>query len=274
MKNVESFLKQIGVPADSISKLTSEETTSIDEIVSGYKATQRDVLKNDPEFIQPIKDEIRGSELSKIEHKMKKVFALSADDVRDKKFDEIISIAHDKATKSSVDGADALQQKLIELTNENKRLVDEIIPAKESEAKNAIKSFKRESIINGIIAKKSLIVSPDVVLPAVNNYLNTNFNLDVDDAGQLIVKTKNNLNPLNTDGTKIITFDEILDSHLATLGVVKQSNASPSTTTPGLNPKPNPNPSPEPNSKFNLIGLKKAEQNAESLKSMKVFGKE
>lgn len=273
MKNIESFLKQIGVPADSISKLISEETTSIDEIVSGFKASQRDVLKNDPEFIQPIKDEIRGAELSKIEHKVKKVFALTAEEIRDKKFDEIITIAHEKATKSSVEGADALQQKVIDLTNENKRLVDEIIPAKESEAKNAIKQFKRESIINGIIAKKSLIVAPDVVLPAVNNYLNSNFNLDVDDSGQLVVKTKNNLNPLNADGTKIITFDEILDSHLATLGVVKQSNGSPNPN-PGANPKPNPNPSPEPNSKFNLVGLKKAEQNAESLKSMKVFGKE
>jgi hypothetical protein len=55
--------------------------------------------------------------------------------------------------------------------------------------------------------------------------------------------------------------------------VVKQSNGSPNPT-PGANPKTNPNPSPEPNSKFNLVGLKKAEQNAESLKSMKVFGKE
>lgn len=275
MSAIESFLKKIGVPSDTISKLTSDESAPVDELVSTFKVSQRDVLKNDPEFIQPIKDEIRGSELSKIEHKVKKVFGLSADDVREKKFDEIISIAHERASKSSNEGAEEMQRKLIELTNENKRLTEEIIPAKESEAKNAIKTFKRESIINSIIAKKQLIVSPDVVLPAVNNYLASNYNLDIDDAGQLIVKTKNNLNPLNSDGTKIITFDEILDSHLATLGVVKQSNGSPNPNpNPNQNPKPNPNPSPESNSKFNLVGLKKAEQNAESLKSMKVFGKE
>ena len=39
-------------------------------------------------FKKPIKDEIRGSELSKIEHKIKKQFGLSSEDVKDKKFDE------------------------------------------------------------------------------------------------------------------------------------------------------------------------------------------
>jgi hypothetical protein len=274
MSNIETFLKKIGINADTLTKLNSDDA-NVDEIVTSFKSSQRDVLKNDPEFIQPIKDEIRGEQLSKIEHKIKKTFSLSPDDVKDKKFDDIINVAFEKSSKATNTGAEELQNRLIELTNENKRLVDEIIPAKENEAKAAIKTFKRESIINSMIAKKSLIVSSDVVIPAVNNYLNQNFNVDVDDSGELIVKTKNNLNPLNSDGTKIVTFDEILDGHLASLGVVKQSNGNPNNTTPTkttTTSTQSTNGGDKPT--FNLVGLKKAMENAESLKSMKTFGQQ
>jgi hypothetical protein len=275
MSKIETFLKKIGVPGDAISKLTADDdTTPIEEIATSFKAVQRDVLKNDPEFIQPIKDEIRGSELSKIEHKLKKTFNLPSEEIKDKKFDEIISIAYDRASKATAQGAEEIQKKVIELSNENKRLLEEVIPAKENEAKNQIKTFKRESIISQAIAKRQLIVSADVVNPAVRSYLDNNFNVDVDDNGQLVVKTKNNLNPLNQDGTKIVTFDEILDGHLTQLGVVKQSNGSPNNQN--ANPKSTP-PNPANNGgndgpKFQLAGLKKAQQNAESLANMKVFG--
>jgi ribosomal protein S19 len=166
-----------------------------------------------------------------------------------------------------------LQKRLIELTNENKHLVDEIIPQKENEAKQAIKTFKRESIIQSAIAKRSLIVSPDVVKPAIQTFLETNFNVDLDDAGQIVVKTKNNLNPLNADGTKIVTFDEILDGHLATLGVVKQSNGG-TPPPPGGNGTPPPAPPAGGQPKYQLAGMAKAQANAASLQTMKVFGNE
>jgi hypothetical protein len=274
MSKIENFLKKIGVPSDSITKLTTEDdTTPIEEIATSFKTVQRDVLKNDPEFIQPMKDEIRGSELSKIEHKLKKTFNLQSEEIKDKKFDEIISMAYDRASKATAQGAEEIQKKLIELSNENKRLMEDVIPAKEMEAKKQITTFKRESIISQAIAKRQLIVSSEVVSPAVRSYLDQNYNVDVDDNGQLIVKTKNNLNPLNQDGTKIVTFDEILDSHLTQLGVVKQSNGSP--TNQNANPKGTPPPvnnGGNGDQKFNLPGLKKAQQNAEQLTNMKVFG--
>jgi hypothetical protein len=53
--------------------------------------------------------------------------------------------------------------------------------------------------------------------------------------------------------------------------VIKQSNGSPTPTKTNGTPTPTPiNDTP----KFKLVGLQKAEQNAESLKTMKVFGKE
>lgn len=275
MTNIEKFLKKIGVPSEAITKLNGDDAElNVDDIAAEFQNIQRDVLKNNPDFISSIRGEVKGTELSKIEQKIKKTFGLSADDVKDKKFDDIISVAFDKMNKTAGAGAEELQKRLIELTNENKRLVDEIIPAKENEAKQAIKTFKRESFIQSAIAKRSLIVSPEVVKPAVQTYLESNFNVDVDDNGELVVKTKNNLNPLNNDGTKIVTFDEILDGHLASLGVIKQSNGNPTPPKPGNGtPPPPPTPGAEP-PKYQLAGMAKAQANAASLQTMKVFGNE
>jgi hypothetical protein len=277
MTNIEKFLKKIGVPSDAIAKLNTEaDDVNIDEIAGEFQNIQRDVLKNNPDFIGSIRGEVKGTELSKIEQKIKKTFGLSTEDVKDKKFDDIISVAFEKMNKTAGAGAEELQKRLIELTNENKRLVDEIIPQKENEAKQAIKTFKRESFIQSAIAKRSLIISPEVVKPAVQTYLDSNFNIDVDDNGEIIVKTKNNLNPLNNDGTKIVTFDEILDGHLTTLGVIKQSNGGQQTPPKQTNGAPQTPPSgngAEP-PKYQLAGMAKAQANAASLQTMKVFGNE
>lgn len=276
MTNIEKFLKKIGVPSDAINKLNTEaDDVNIEDIAAEYQIIQRDVLKNNPDFIGTIRDEIKGTELSKIEHKIKKTFGLSSDDVKDKKFDEIIGVAFEKTTRTAGAGAEELQNRLIDLTNENKRLVDEIIPAKENEAKQAIKTFKRESFIQSAITKRSLIVSAAVVNPAVRSYLDANFNMDVDDNGEIIVKTKNNLNPLNNDGTKIVTFDEILDGHLNELGVVKQSNGNaptPQQKPNGIQTSTQTTGADVP--KYQLAGMAKAQANAVSLQSMKVFGNE
>jgi hypothetical protein len=125
-----------------------------------------------------------------------------------------------------------------------------------------------------VLAKRQLIVSPDVILPAVKAHLDANYNIDVNENGELLVKTKQNLNPLNQDGTKIVTFEEILDGHLTNLGVVKQSNATPGgkTPAPATPPAGTPPGGAPGETKFNLPGLQKAQQNAESLANMRTFG--
>jgi hypothetical protein len=274
MKHAEQFLKKIGLSKDILEKLNSEEDVNIDELTSSFKSSMKDVFSNDPDFIQPIKDEVRGTELSKIEHRIKKTFGLSSEDLKDKKFDEIISTAYEKAKSTSAEGASELQNKLIELTKENKRLIEEVIPSKEAEATNTIKSFKKDSALRSAISRKSLIVSPEVVLPAVQSFLSSQYEIDVTDSGELEVKTKNGLKPLNSDGTKALTFEEILDNHLTSLNVVKQSNGTPGSGTPKPAPAPAATGSPASEQKFNLPGLQKAQANAEQLQTMKTFGKD
>jgi hypothetical protein len=269
MKNIESFLKKIGVPSSTIAKLAAEEEVDIEPFVNSYKSSMQDVFSNDPSFIQPIKDEVRGTELSKMEHKIKKTFSLSNEEVKDKRFDEIINLAFEKMRSTPSEGAEELQNKLIELTKENKRLLEEVIPAKENESQSAIKQFKKSNVLRSTLAKRDLIVKPEAILPAIESYLSSKYDYDVLESGEIEVKTKNGLKPLNQDGTKSITFDELIDSHLSELQVVKQSNAG--TAVPqGQAPKPASSEAP----KFNLPHLQKAQANAERLQSMKVFGKE
>lgn len=268
MKNIESFLKKIGVPSSTIAKLTAEDEIDVEPFVNGFKSSMQDVFSNDPSFIQPIKDEVRGTELSKIEHKVKKTFSLSNEEVKDKKFDEIINLAFEKMRNTPSQGAEELQNKLIELTKENKRLLEEVIPAKENESANAIKQYKKANILRSTLSKRDLIVKPDAILPAVESFLSSKYDYEVLDSGEIEVKTKNGLKPLNQDGTKSLTFDELIDSHLSELQVIKQSNAGAAPAQAKPNAITNESP------KFNLPHLEKAQANAERLASMKTFGKE
>lgn len=276
MKHAKEYLKKIGVASDVIEQLFTEEPTEdfdVTESAKEFVKKSRTLAKDDPELIRSIRDEIRGTELSKIEHKIKKTFDLSAEDVRDKKFDEILDFAKSRIQETAGSTSDELQRKIVELNNQVKQYEEEILPAERNKAKETINTFRKDTSIASVLAKRAanLIVVPEAILPAINQRLNENFNVNVNDSGDLEVKTKDGLNPLNADGTKVLTFDEIIDNYLTELKVIKQSNADPNnqvktTTTPASNPEPDSKP------KFNLRGLQTAQENAERLKEMKVFG--
>jgi ribosomal protein S17E len=268
MNNLEKFLKKIGVNEAVVEKLTAEGEVNIEEIISQWKSNFKNVISNDPDFIQPIKDEIRGTELSKVEHKIKKQFGLSSDEVKDKKFDEIIAAAYEKVKISGNSTSEELQGKVMELSKENKRLMEEVIPAKESEIKEAIKGYQKETYIRNVLGSKPLIVKPDIAYLALQNHLNDSYSIDFED-NKPIVKTKNGLSPLNDEGTKTLSLEEIIDKKLMEDGLIMQSNGqqkSPVTQktvkTAQLTEE----------RKYNLPGIKSAEENAERMKNLRTFG--
>ena len=99
--NTEKFLKEIGVTNDAIDQLKGEDDIEVKDLSDGFKTSLKDVFINNPDVINPIKKEIQGKELSQIEHKIKKAFSLTSEEIKDKKFDEIIALvrsAPDPAT--------------------------------------------------------------------------------------------------------------------------------------------------------------------------------
>lgn len=271
MNNLEKFMQKIGVKSDVISKLMSDEEQNVDDFVSSYKSDFKSVVQNDPEFIQPIKDEIRGSELSKIEHKVKKTFGLSSEEVKDKKFDEIIAAAYEKSKSTYAASSDEVQQKMIELARENKRLMEEVIPAKEREAYESIKGYKKETVMKSMLAnKKDLLVKPEIAYLTIQDYLTKNFEVDIDDSNKFVLKTKNGLNPLNEDGTKTMSFEDIVEKKLMDEGLIRQSNGDGSNSSGNRKMSTLNKVQDEP--KFNLPGLKKAQENVEQMKNLRTFG--
>lgn len=275
MKNIESFLKKIGVKSAIITTLTSTDeldAEKMDELVSTHQNTVRETLKNDPEFINPLQDSITGAERSKIEHKIKKVFGLTAEEMKDKKMDEIMALAVDKIKSQHTGTAEELQIKLTDLAKENKRLLEEVIPAKEQEATGKIKSYKKDLKIREKLAARELTVKPSIILPALNGILDGEFDIDIDDKDEFTIKTKDGLNPLSKDKTKVLTFDDILDAKLLELEVLKQSKAptpgTPSPTPGGAGPRFEP---PTPG-KFNLPGLDRAKANETEMAKIRTFG--
>lgn len=272
MNLVNEFLNKIGVSSETISKITAEEPDSelnLDDLAKGFVSNQKSLSANDPELIKKIRDEIRGTELSKIEHKLKKQFNLSTEDVRDKKFEEILEDASKKIRLEAGSTSEELQSKILELNNSIKKYEEEILPETKAQAQNEIKRFRRDLAIRDVLSKKNLIVGTEVVLPALNTHLNE-FIVDLDESDKLTIKTKDGLKPLNADGTKSLSLEEIIDGQLNSMNVIKQSNASddpgkPTTTTTTQTTNAE-------TPKFKLRGLDKAVQNAGNLAEMRRHG--
>ena len=268
MTNLESFLKKIGVNEAVVEKLSAEGEVNIDEIVNNWKSGFKNVVSNDPDFIQPIKDEIRGTELSKVEHKIKKQFGLSSDEVKDKKFDEIIAAAYEKVKTSGNSTSEELQGKVMELSRENKRLIEEVIPAKESEIKEAIKGYQKETYLRNYLSSKKLTAKTEVAYLAVQNHLNSGYNIDFSIDGKPVFKTKDGLAPLNEDGTKTLSLEEFIDKKLMEDDLIPKSNAGAEM------PKTQIGKTKEftAEQKYNLPGLKSAQENVEKMKNLRTFG--
>lgn len=277
MEKTKEFLKAIGVKSETIEAITAAEPAedlNIEDLSKAYISNQKTLSANDPDLIKGIKDEIRGTELSKIEHKIKKQFNLSPDDVREKKFEEILETAFNKVKTESGSTSEELQGKVLELNKLVKQYEDEILPAERNKSKEAISNFRKDLAIRDALSKKNLIVGTDVILPALNSTLNT-YKVEINDKNEIEIKTKDGLKPLSEDGTKTLTFEEIIDNQLNSMNVVRQSNAEPGsekivkeeTKLNSDQPDPNPN-----KKTYSLPGLKAAAQNAQQLKEMKTFG--
>ena len=275
----KDYLTKIGVNPDTLEKLSGEELpedVTIDGLAGEFRTSQLNLAKNNPDLVKGIRDEIRGTELSKIEHKIKKTFDLSADEMKDKKFEEILDAAKTKITASAGSTSEELQNKILELNNQVKEYEDTILPAERNKSKETITKFKRDLAVQKVLSSRQLIVGNEVILPALNNALN-DFVVNVNEKNEIEVTTKDGLKPLSSDGTKQLSFEDIIDNQLTTMNVVKKSNGggdNPPPTGGGDNPPPAPPTGGEGDSKYNLPGMAKATSNAEKLSDIRDFSKD
>lgn len=274
MKNLEEFLKKIGVEKKVIEKLQSEDEVNIDEFAEGYRSQIKTAVASDPSVLEAIKKEVNGEVLSKVEHKLKKTFGLDPTEMSGKKFDEIVNLAYEKAAAMNQSTGDEWQTKYMELSKEHKKIVEEVLPAKEQEKSEFIKSFQINSLQMAKLAAKKLAVSQKLAIAGIQDTLKEmKIKLELNEDGdQIIPKTKDGLNVLAKDGTKVISYDELLDDILGSdhLNIIQQSNGSPDNNQPmrGVQFQKG-----SDNTKFNLPGMSAARENAERMKNIRTFGK-
>jgi len=270
--NTEKFLKEIGVTGDAIDQLKGEDDIEVKDLSDGFKTSFKDVFINNPEVINPLKKEIQGKELSQIEHKIKKAFGLTSEEIKDKKFDEIIVLAIDKLRGEKTDVNETLQNDLIELRSKVKEFEDKIIPDIQTKGQTKLSDYKKEMKIRKILNKKSLIVDSEILYPSVQSYLDKNYSIGLGDDDALQIKTKDGLNPLDKEGTTVQTLDQIVDGYLNEMKVIKQSNGDVDNTSKAVFKTLNVKNQSEVENKFHLPHLQKAKENAERLKEMKTHG--
>lgn len=239
MSKIEEFLASIGVQKDTIEALGKEpeEGQEIDvaSFVEDYKSNQREVLKNDPDFINPITQGITGKERATIEQKIKKVLKNYLDETELdalKGYDSFIGKLSEVIESNKNHNADSekLQNDLIEANKTLQELREVEIPKIQAEAEAKHKQFIITSKLKEKIGGHELIVPGTVAEALISNEWNNKYNLELSEEGSLTIKTKDGNDVLNENKTSKLTIDDIMKSTFEANKILKQSNGTPEPT--------------------------------------------
>lgn len=274
MNKIKELLKKLGFSDADITKLIDDATNAdfkVEDLVKGIHKQVGELLQEDPEFIKPLTVKIEGEQKSKLEHKLKKAAGLTAEEVKDKKLDEIVDLAVTKL-KVPPAGNDDLQKELLAANAKIKKLEEEDLPGAQKAADEKITGFQKTTALLRSLGTRAekMLVGPDVVLPGIAAKFERLYNMKIDESGNVEVLTKDGTKPMNSDKTKVLGFEDLIDAELDFMKVLKQSNGGdPDKKKTGATIENDPD-----KPKFVLPGMKKAQQNAEDLKKMKTLGNE
>lgn len=232
MSKYKEFLKSIGVDTKTINAIEKAETDKADDfdvktLADEFASHQRKLFENDPDLVTNIAAKEKGKQLDIATRAIKKIFNLSADAIKDKSFEEVVAIAKTEATKSTDKTLQEIQQELTEANAKLKDYEDVQIPKIKSEVENEKKQFKINNKLNEMLPKSDdLRVPVKTVSRILNDDLNAQFDVDLDDDGNVIMFVKGKrLQPKSADGTKLLTPFEIVANILKENQFIKESNA-------------------------------------------------
>jgi CTP-dependent riboflavin kinase len=190
----------------------------VDKLLSDFQDKQKDLLKNDPEFVKSVSDPAVAKTNDIWLSKFKQKTGLSAEEVKDKKTVEIIEAGVEKIRKKGDATTEQLQTENLALATELKKIKEEDLPAAKTEAETVRKRLELENKVAKSLPKigKKIRVDEDVALITLNTKLaQRGIVLSVDENGELVAKTKDGLGVKNKDGTKLLNaielFTEVLD---------------------------------------------------------------
>jgi len=229
----KKLLLALGTSQDTIDALSVETpTVNVDDVSKVIKENQIRLIKNDPQFIQDIQTAERGKNMDMFERSLKKTFGLSVEDTKDKKVEELITLAKEKSTIGTDKTLNDLQRENVDLKAKVTDLETVVIPKIKGEVDTHKKQFNINNTLTKKLAELKLRNPVDVVIAALEREFGSNYNVDLDEKGNLKITDKlTGLEVKNSDGTKILTTDEIITDVLSKNKFLEESGADGSGKT-------------------------------------------
>lgn len=228
--SAEKYLEKVDAP--------DEADIDVDKLLTDFKSSQAELLKNDKEFLVPLQEHEakRWNEIWTT--KLKQATGLTAEEVKDKNQKEIVALAVDKLRKKGDSSTEQLQQVNIELENKLKEYEDKIIPEIKAEVENSKRSIKKETAFEKLFDGFELGVSKKVAMAAVRAHFGNQFIDDINDKDELEIYLagEGKLKPKSKDGTKLLGAKEFVEGILSEEKLLKVSGGGQAATTTTKNP--------------------------------------
>lgn len=265
--NINILLSKLGLTETEINKFISNEIET-NQVFTKVSDNLRKAFEVDETFVSKMKKEAEKSVWSEASGKLRTKFNLTADEIKEKGYEDILELANKKAIKLK----DATYEELLSKNNELSKEIDVFktvkMPDLEKQYKNEINNFRKNIFIERELEKLDLITPSNVAFNAIQNIVYNKYDVVFDEEmSKIEFRNKQNGMPIrNMESTRELTPQEILKNELEPLNLIKKSNA------PSNNPKQNDVKTPvqiQNNPQSNgrvLIGLEKAQRLAESYK--------
>lgn len=245
-KHFIAFLLGLGIDKKVIDELyghKDDDTVDLTDMLEAFRAKQLTIYENDAALVSKIEDSAKGKLLTMIERKIKSDFGLTTEQIKDKKIEEIISIAK----KVSSDGKDKpiqeLEQKLMDANTKLKEFEEVTLPAERDKAANHIKSFEKDNKFKSLFKPEEYRVPVDAAYSSIKAALDPKYDFDIDDAGELVAYQKGTqLRAKNNDNTGVLSVSDLIKDQSQVYKFIQESNADGdgkgATVATGANGKP------------------------------------
>lgn len=238
MEHIIKLFERLGVPNERATEFI-DKGRSEDDMVQEIVRHQQSIIRSDNEFIGNFKKEGELTAQADFNKMIKKHFALSAEEVQDKKLNEIFDIGkeklirkiteqfEDKSTKTLMEEHNKSQAIIRQREEEIKMLKEETIPSIHESVRKERENMRIDLALERYVEKKPLAVAVDIVFPALKSYLNNKEYVVKETADGLKLYNSDGLTvPLNDDKTSFISLDDVTTQFLTQKKLVHLSNGA------------------------------------------------
>lgn len=278
MKQLKDFFKKLGFSDSQIAiliGLSEKETleaadqTQLDSLQAEVSTTLKNLVLSDPKNATEANKAGYGKAKNEDEILVKTIFGLSPEEMKDKKFEDVVKLAHQKMTETVSKEKQELLKDNVELKKQIDDLNEKTIPEIRKEVDQRIEAYENDQMIIhdlGDTEKRQVLGKPEAILSVVKAQLAAKGVVikRLDGGGYEFVHKDTGVAITNKEKNKILSKDEVLDMILD--DVELKVNATP--PDPGKTGKEIKKVEPPSNQQTHqeTLGLSEAEEHAKFLK--------